>query len=1005
MAPVQNKFIIVPNAPPSAINGNGGNLDSDSLPILRPMTTKQAKKAYQQKNKGARLSKAEQRKQDLFEQDRIRREFEKEKNQARARAARDRKKEKEDKERADKKKKGLPLIEVHPSQDTISRFVFSKPRKQSNSTPEPPQDVVQDARCDDGDSDSKTLSDGDDDGGEDEDEDQEPPPKKQRMETSPPCDPESVKCSPEVVTEPVHVAQDVDEDPIVAIDDAIKSPKQPPRSFDDILEDELVCQQLLSESLGAPSSPTRGEKIEEVEELQDHESFERVHIDDEWPPSKWPGTPRSQGLNDASEQHAVMTDPSRIVEKQHSQPIIFSPVLATGPTEVHTAKPQKDIAPPVARRALQDLPAKEVNVRNHLPPLQPRTSSAKQTTTPRQSHVNSPKHMFRKPSAPVSSSHLSSRPQSVTPMGPPPRPPKFRSPTYTTSTTSNRPRFINKNPQSKHRSSLGTAQLGQDPSIPPSSTQQFMMSHLDDFFPSPSQEVRELYEEPASPLGTKPSQAISTSQDSIAMSSPSIRQMQPARKQVATDAPARAYQIGDNEPIAKSPEQNAEFGSQASTLATQPPCKSEVGKSSIVDIPFFSSKDFLLSQDWMDQKDDTHLPPETQSCNGGALAKPVLVQAEPDSNYEIPNDLKTSSLSREKTSIKTHNQSQRRQPGPSSQTNRNGRGITKTGHSPKNTPIPANASQPTSRLQNKLGPRRLTSEEQLNTTPNNARRSSGRIPQFNEKTMQNASQSTNTSTSQEKRISQPATTRASEPSAAHATKTQKPPPAQPRPSPKPLFASTNRDFRSKYLIERNKTAIWEGSSARRKVQADMDQFNQEEEAAERLLIEYMCKHQEEASAVASTAPTMSNEAAATTTTTTTTGQRSCDEPPPPPPPSIGRPKKQTVNQLSSCPPPTNSTAAAAAAKRDAPTQRAIIRPGSGQQQQRRPNSRPGGSYEEMLALLEQQQIKKTTQQPKEEMHGGAAVVSPPAPPAPLPAASQETDYGDVELDDEFYEFF
>ena len=1005
MAPVQNKFIIVPNAPPSAINGNGGNLDSDSLPILRPMTTKQAKKAYQQKNKGARLSKAEQRKQDLFEQDRIRREFEKEKNQARARAARDRKKEKEDKERADKKKKGLPLIEVHPSQDTISRFVFSKPRKQSNSTPEPPQDVVQDARCDDGDSDSKTLSDGDDDGGEDEDEDQEPPPKKQRMETSPPCDPVSVKCSPEVVTEPVHVAPDVDEDPIVAIDDAIKSPKQPPRSFDDILEDELVCLQLLSESLGAPSSPTRGEKIEEVEELQDHEAFKRVHIDDERAPSKLPGAPRSQGCIDTSEQYAVMADQSRIVEKQHSQPIISSPVLATAPAEVHTAKPQKDIAPPIAQRALQDLPAKEVNVRNHLPPLQPRTSSAKQTTTPRQSHVNSPKHMFRKPSAPVSSSHLSSRPQSVTPMGPPPRPPKFRSPTYTTSTTSNRPRFINKNPQNGHRSSPGTAQLGQDPSIPPSSTQQFMMSHLDDFFPSPSQEVRELYEEPASPLGTKPSQAMSTSQDSIAMSSPSIRQIQPARKQVVTDAPARACQIGGNEPIAKSPEQNAEFGSQASTLATQPPCKSEVGKSAIVDIPFFSSQDFLLSQDWMDQKDDTHLPPETQSCNGGALAKPVL-QAEPDSNYEIANDLKTSSLSREKTSIKTHNQSQRRQPGPSSQVNRNRRRITKTGHSPNNTPIPTNASQPTSRSQNKLGPRRLTSEEQLNTTPNNARQSSCRIPQFNENTMQNASQSTNTSTSQEKRISQPATTRGSEPSAAHATKTQKPPPAKPRPSPKPLFASTNRDFRSKYLIERNKTAVWEGSSARRKVQADMDRFNREEEVAERLLIEYMCKHQEEeAAAVAGMTPTMSNEAAATTTTATT-GQRSRDEPPPlpPPPPSIGCPKRQTVNQLSSCPPPTNSTAAAAA-KRDAPTQRAISRPGSGQQQQRRPNSRPGGSYEEMLALLEQQQIKKTTQQPKGEMRGGAAVVSPPAPPAPLPAASQETDYGDVELDDEFYEFF
>ena len=106
MAPVQNTFTIVPNAPPGInFNGNfndiggngggGGGGDAAARPMPPPMTTKQVKKAYRAKNKGPKLSKAEQRRQELFEQDRIRRELEKERNQARARAARDKKKGRE----------------------------------------------------------------------------------------------------------------------------------------------------------------------------------------------------------------------------------------------------------------------------------------------------------------------------------------------------------------------------------------------------------------------------------------------------------------------------------------------------------------------------------------------------------------------------------------------------------------------------------------------------------------------------------------------------------------------------------------------------------------------------------------------------------------------------------------------------------------------------------------------------------------------------------------------
>ncbi|KAK6217987.1 hypothetical protein LQW54_003045 [Pestalotiopsis sp. IQ-011] len=119
MAPVQQTFSLIPELP-SALHGGEQEQGRVSRP---PMTTKQAKKAYKAKNKGPKLSKAEQRRQDLMEQDRIRREFEKERNQARAKAARDKRKEKEDREKAEKKRKGVPLVEVHPSQDTLARFL------------------------------------------------------------------------------------------------------------------------------------------------------------------------------------------------------------------------------------------------------------------------------------------------------------------------------------------------------------------------------------------------------------------------------------------------------------------------------------------------------------------------------------------------------------------------------------------------------------------------------------------------------------------------------------------------------------------------------------------------------------------------------------------------------------------------------------------------------------------------------------------------------------------
>lgn len=159
LGPVQQTFSLIPELPSALHSGEDGRV---SRP---PMTTKQAKKAYKAKNKEPKLSKAEQRRQDLMEQDRIRRELEKERNQARTKTARDKRKEKEEKEKSDKKKKGLPLVEVHPSQDTLARFMRQPPppanpqqkpdstikshnRKEGPRKTEPAPSVVQQYICD-----------------------------------------------------------------------------------------------------------------------------------------------------------------------------------------------------------------------------------------------------------------------------------------------------------------------------------------------------------------------------------------------------------------------------------------------------------------------------------------------------------------------------------------------------------------------------------------------------------------------------------------------------------------------------------------------------------------------------------------------------------------------------------------------------------------------------------------------------------------------------------------
>ncbi|KAL2182114.1 uncharacterized protein P884DRAFT_14958 [Thermothelomyces heterothallicus CBS 202.75] len=116
----QHTFTLVPN--PLGMQGLMSR-PTNGPQSKPPMTSKQAQKLYREATRGPRLSKAEQRRIEREEQERIRRELEREKQLNRARVLRERKKAKEQQALEERRRKGLPLVDVRPSQDTIARFV------------------------------------------------------------------------------------------------------------------------------------------------------------------------------------------------------------------------------------------------------------------------------------------------------------------------------------------------------------------------------------------------------------------------------------------------------------------------------------------------------------------------------------------------------------------------------------------------------------------------------------------------------------------------------------------------------------------------------------------------------------------------------------------------------------------------------------------------------------------------------------------------------------------
>lgn len=419
MAPKQKTFELIPTT--VGLQGLGQH---PSAPMSKPpMTTKQAKKAYRKANKGPKLSKAEQRRIELMEQDRIRKEFEKERNQARARTARERKKAKQDKEKEDRKRRGLPLVDVHPSQDTIARFIRA-PKTLPNpileaTKEEDAESATESESAFDADEPEQKKGDGI---GDDHSDDQEVD--KENLDP--------VQDSQERGAKRQRLSQDKSgsiggsqhfADPVAKTARAIASEsvsRATSVDIDDPINLDLLQEQLIADIVLASSRKTSNSS----------------------PPEQRPGA-----------------------EPQHV-PSLAIPTEVSGPSQV------------------QPVPLKLQEPMKSKPYLNRQEDSVR------------PHNSFQKSASP----YLSAIRARLPVPSPGPQIPRFKAPAGPPNHHSAKPKFLPKylrTPQ-EHSPVYHQDLSKRSDALPgngmPTSTQLFLLDHVDDFFPSPSQEVHELLE-------------------------------------------------------------------------------------------------------------------------------------------------------------------------------------------------------------------------------------------------------------------------------------------------------------------------------------------------------------------------------------------------------------------------------------------------------------------------------------------------------------------------------
>ncbi|KAI1121544.1 hypothetical protein F5Y10DRAFT_98390 [Nemania abortiva] len=613
MPPVQNTFSIIPDAP-SVLNGQH---DGTSLRTSKPpMTSKQVKKAYKKANKGPKLSKAEQRRLELFEQDRIRREFEKEKNQARARAARDKKKEREERARAEKKKKGLPLVDVRPSQDTIARFVRAKPKNRNDENASPlPEDEEESRslsptppRPDFKDSDQIRQSDNADKGTPKE----IPQERKKNKKT-------------ENVSAPIrHSHRSDDETPAIGVEKGNGTEHLSKKRRLDVLEEEdedddplfLVAKGAVSLSPKPDSKPDP-----KVDVISDHaEGTPKLSPEQEQGQESGLGPELAEMDVDNSfstiglSEDSLFDDLLRETEGKPSDlnaPLEKS-ICVSG--QLQDQIPPTECPPPKPPDSYLLFSKKTEHVVSPIEPSPLQSKTARQNPIPRQARQVS---AAPPPSFSPSSSAQKSQPtapgprsfhQSRAPMAPPPVPPKFKSSNQASAGSPRMPRFLKPPPPRPPRTPVTGPNCSRTSNPkqaienePPPSTQLFVLNHLDDFFPSPSQEVREIFDEPQRKrIGDKASEL-----------NPNIPKIlaAPYNRSVVSTPGINLNNSRCIRQIADRPEHGPQ------KIAVQPSIQPiSQNTPSTFEMPFFCTQDLLLSsQDVKDIEEDLLPPPKAQS--------------------------------------------------------------------------------------------------------------------------------------------------------------------------------------------------------------------------------------------------------------------------------------------------------------------------------------------------------------------------------------------------------
>jgi hypothetical protein len=436
------------------------------------MTSKAAKKAYQKSNgKGSRMTAKERRDADAAELDRQKKEFDKEKTAARAKAAREKKAEKTAKEKETRRKMGLPEPSKHvrASQPTISRFVRSGSKRTWHDLDE----ITEDS---DGTLDDLLGGMG------------QPPAKRAADNNSDDEFGEFPLSSPEMLerldSPPVSIKEEkVVSNPTSTKKHKVSAPKLRKSSpLKPALPDKNHSVLGSSEQRAVPP-PLKKELSDS--EFGDFPSLSQCDILERLASS---ATPPIQGSAATPQAHSAKNRlPNKVQVEKKSKSV--SAVTSSKELPVDNSQELADMAATQLLSEAADAVFKSART-DSTPKSQPlklssrlsagssihNAATAKNVVTTQERHMPTKAAKSDRPA-------LTERPVN---MPPPPIPSKTtKSISFAASPDKSRPA-----PRSVVRSFPRTPL-----NMPPSATQAFLEEHIDDFFPSPSQQIRELLED------------------------------------------------------------------------------------------------------------------------------------------------------------------------------------------------------------------------------------------------------------------------------------------------------------------------------------------------------------------------------------------------------------------------------------------------------------------------------------------------------------------------------